>query len=218
MSQVLLKYSNTITCLNDNVSSLNIIDIKNKIYNDHGIPVDEQRLIVNGKEIFNIVPTEESFLLINILLRLNGGKGGFGSNLKKGGSGKQKKTTNFTACRDLQGRRLRHVQAEQQIREFLTKKEDGTEEEKPVSDSEFIKRGLNYVKNVNKKQIREKEQNLYHQEIKEATSAVDNALSDILDIDSEEKSVLKKRKRSSKEDDSNSPPKKKKKKKNFIFF
>ena len=35
------------------------------------------------------------------MLRLRGGKGGFGSLLR--GAGKQKLTDNFDACRDLQG-------------------------------------------------------------------------------------------------------------------
>ena len=41
---------------------------------------------------------------------LLGGKGGFGAQLKAlGKQGAAKKTTNFGACRDLNGRRLRHV-------------------------------------------------------------------------------------------------------------
>ena len=41
---------------------------------------------------------------------LRGGKGGFGAQLKAlGKQGAAKKTTNFGACRDLNGRRLRHV-------------------------------------------------------------------------------------------------------------
>ncbi|KAI9090984.1 Sde2 N-terminal domain-containing protein [Phlyctochytrium arcticum] len=46
----------------------------------------------------------------NLLLRLPGGKGGFGSMLRaQGGKMASQKTTNFEACRDLQGRRLKTV-------------------------------------------------------------------------------------------------------------
>ncbi|KYQ93033.1 hypothetical protein DLAC_05642 [Tieghemostelium lacteum] len=53
-----------------------------------------------------------------------GGKGGFGSllrsNAKKVG---QKETTNFDACRDLDGRRLRHVNNEKRLKEWKENEE-----------------------------------------------------------------------------------------------
>ena len=46
-----------------------------------------------------------------IQIRLNGGKGGFGSNLKaQGGRMANKKTTNFDSCRNLAGRRLKTIE------------------------------------------------------------------------------------------------------------
>lgn len=59
---------------------------------------------------------------------LNGGKGGFGS-LLKGQPAVKKQTKNFDACRDISGRRLRHVNQEKQILEWQQKKE---EEEKII--------------------------------------------------------------------------------------
>lgn len=60
-------------------------------------------------------------LVLRLLPRhvLLGGKGGFGS-LLRGATTKvgAKKTTNFSACRDLAGRRMRHVEAEQKIAEW----------------------------------------------------------------------------------------------------
>ena len=50
---------------------------------------------------------------LHLVLRLVGGKGGFGALLRSGARGS--KTENFDACRDLNGRRLRHVNADKQL-------------------------------------------------------------------------------------------------------
>ena len=60
------------------------------------------------------LPQEASYNHIDVRVRvsggLRGGKGGFGAQLKAlGKAGAAKKTRNFGACRDLNGRRLRHV-------------------------------------------------------------------------------------------------------------
>lgn len=59
------------------------------------------------------------------MLRLLGGKGGFGS-LLRGAATKagQKKTNNFDACRDMSGRRLRHVNAEKKLEEWKSEEEE----------------------------------------------------------------------------------------------
>lgn len=57
------------------------------------------------------------FVQLFIRRALPGGKGGFGANLK--GSSATKATTNFDACRDLHGRRLKHVRDEAALREYL---------------------------------------------------------------------------------------------------
>ncbi|XP_073311391.1 uncharacterized protein [Primulina huaijiensis] len=58
-------------------------------------------------------------MVVHLSLRLRGGKGGFGS-LLRGAATKagQKKTNNFDACRDMSGRRLRHVNAEKKLEEW----------------------------------------------------------------------------------------------------
>lgn len=60
---------------------------------------------------------DTAFIDVCIRRALPGGKGGFGAMLK--GSSASTKTTNFDACRDLQGRRLRDVRDEAIMREFL---------------------------------------------------------------------------------------------------
>jgi hypothetical protein len=76
------------------------------------IPISEQRVtkfggaLINSKETFCSKSTE----LFRVSLRLLGGKGGFGANLKSLGGRLSKKTSSNTdACRDLSGRRLRTV-------------------------------------------------------------------------------------------------------------
>jgi hypothetical protein len=59
------------------------------------------------------------FISVNVISSIRGGKGGFGTLLK--GQSKQagaKRTTDFGACRDLQGRRLRHVNDEIKLRKW----------------------------------------------------------------------------------------------------
>eukprot|EP00438_Fugacium_kawagutii_P026253 Skav233568 [mRNA] locus=scaffold563:723471:724061:- [translate_table: standard] len=84
---------------------------------------------------------------VRVVFRLLGGKGGFGSLLRsqKGG----KKTTNFDAMRDLNGRRVRHVKAVERIKEWLEKKKredelvnlltgEGPELPKPTSEADTV--------------------------------------------------------------------------------
>lgn len=56
-------------------------------------------------------------------LRLPGGKGGFGSMLRAIGA-QIEKTTNREACRDLSGRRLRDINEEKRLKDFISKKAD----------------------------------------------------------------------------------------------
>nr|GMC80447.1 protein SDE2 homolog [Ipomoea batatas] len=64
-------------------------------------------------------------VVVNLLLRLRGGKGGFGSLLRAAATkAGQKKTNNFDACRDMSGRRLRHVNAEKRLEEWKAEAEE----------------------------------------------------------------------------------------------
>ncbi|KAL1536001.1 replication stress response regulator SDE2 [Salvia divinorum] len=87
-------------------------------------------------------------VVVNLLLRLRGGKGGFGS-LLRGAATKagQKKTNNFDACRDMSGRRLRHVNAEKKLEEWRA----GAEERKleKMAD-EFLKKKAKEIKKSGK--------------------------------------------------------------------
>jgi len=62
-------------------------------------------------------------------LRVYGGKGGFGSMLRALGA-RIEKTTNHEACRDLSGRRMRDVNNEKNIAEWMNKQETQEAEQK----------------------------------------------------------------------------------------
>eukprot|EP00966_Prymnesium_polylepis_P265922 6142701-Prymnesium_polylepis.1 len=77
-----------------------------------GIPADLLRLTCAGRDLTDAtLLAEAGDAPIRVLLRLLGGKGGFGAMLRTAGA-RGVKTTNFDACRDLNGRRLRHVNSE----------------------------------------------------------------------------------------------------------
>ena len=97
------------------------------LYSDLNLNKNNTYLISSGKILkdnFSLIDYDNK--LIEVRLRLKGGKGGFGSSLRLQQATK-KQTKNFDACRDLQGRRLRKVNQERQLNEWRMKK---VEEEK----------------------------------------------------------------------------------------
>ena len=73
-----------------------------------GLPVKNNELVKENDSYY-------------VHLRLKGGKGGFGSMLRAIGS-QIEKTTNNEACRDLSGRRMRDVNNEKKMMEWVKKK------------------------------------------------------------------------------------------------
>lgn len=87
----------------------------------YGIPICEQLLTANGSVLSGSQTLAGCGLqpdsTVHLLLRLCGGKGGFGALLR--GQGRDGKITdNFDAMRDLSGRRIRHVEAEKKLQEW----------------------------------------------------------------------------------------------------
>ncbi|OIW17221.1 hypothetical protein TanjilG_02510 [Lupinus angustifolius] len=123
--------------------------IKHRLFHLTGIPPHHQRLLTGTRHFSDAETTtttlscshnSNTFPTVHLLLRLNGGKGGFGS-LLRGAATKagQKKTNNFDACRDMSGRRLRHVNAEKRLQEWRE-----TEEERKLEKvaEEFLKKQM----------------------------------------------------------------------------
>ncbi|RCI03995.1 hypothetical protein CU098_002627, partial [Rhizopus stolonifer] len=92
--------------------------LKEKIFQLTSIPVDQQVLrTVSGYDLQQF-PSGDVHLSLSA--RLLGGKGGFGSMLRaQGGRMNAQKTTNFEACRDLQGRRIRTVNESKKLQQEL---------------------------------------------------------------------------------------------------
>ncbi|XP_051550130.1 replication stress response regulator SDE2-like [Myxocyprinus asiaticus] len=93
----------------------------------------------NGR-IFHSNDLLQTGVLYRVEPRLYGGKGGFGSMLRALGA-QIEKTTNREACRDLSGRRLRDVNHEKEMAEWLKKQAD-REAEKEQRRLERIQRKL----------------------------------------------------------------------------
>lgn len=113
-----------------NRSSANILELKYSLQSILGLDIEYQRITTeagrcvndldfifqsNCNDMNNVHPP-----IFNLLLRLPGGKGGFGAALRaQGGKMNSKKTTNFEACRDLSGRRLGVVNGAKKLADFI---------------------------------------------------------------------------------------------------
>ncbi|XP_014777005.1 splicing regulator SDE2 [Octopus bimaculoides] len=82
-------------------------------------PVDDCYLTCQG-HILNDDDVIKAGCHYQLLPRLVGGKGGFGSMLRAIGA-QIEKTTNREACRDLSGRRMRDINNEKQLKEWMAK-------------------------------------------------------------------------------------------------
>ena len=95
------------------------------------MPPASLRLVQCGKDLSTTAGLHfERTVHVELRGSLKGGKGGFGS-LLRSVKPKAQQDDNFEACRDLSGRRLRHINNERRIAEFHQRQE---EEEKYVQE------------------------------------------------------------------------------------
>ena len=88
------------------------------------VPEEFLRLTHNARELRGDGDEAlDASVPVRARLRLEGGKGGFGAMLRQSGKANVK-TTNFDACRDLNGRRLRHVNNEAAITKWEAEAEE----------------------------------------------------------------------------------------------
>mmetsp|Transcript_22894 Transcript_22894/g.33454 ORF Transcript_22894/g.33454 Transcript_22894/m.33454 type:complete len:618 (+) Transcript_22894:43-1896(+) len=102
--------------------------IRHAVSSLENIPSECFYLHCNGRLLKDNDIISGSDVIVRGSLRVSGGKGGFGAMLKsmakRSGA---KKTTDFGACRDLSGRRLRHVNDEILLKKWQEAKEQNKE-------------------------------------------------------------------------------------------
>jgi len=149
-------------------ASASLLDLQAHIERSYGIPASLQRLVCDGKPLHADANVEEessdealsarisslclhshdSFTHVTLLLPLLGGKGGFGSLLRATTARVGvKRTSDFSAMRDLHGRRMRHVEQDRELQRWEDDVAGKSEEEKKRLRAEMrtkmarIKRG-----------------------------------------------------------------------------
>lgn len=161
----------TRTFLIPSESSVN--ELKQQIKECEYLPVCEQVLVANGRLLQDGSSLASSGITrdstVHLLLRLCGGKGGFGALLR--GQGRDGKITeNYDACRDLSGRRLRHVDAEKKLKQWRAE----------AKERELEKTALKHIKDMAKESKRQKEHEVnveqVRQEQRKAAEAVQDAI------------------------------------------
>ncbi|KAK1290583.1 hypothetical protein QJS10_CPB18g00962 [Acorus calamus] len=130
-------------------------------------------------------PPTLHLLLLLLYLRLPGGKGGFGS-LLRGVATKvgQKKTNNFDACRDMSGRRLRHLNAEKRLKEWRAEAEEQKLER--IAEA-FLKKKAKEVQKGAAKGPMEKHVEKYREESERCAGEVEEAVRESFRLYEEQK-------------------------------
>merc|ERR1719412_1833801 len=95
----------------------NVSQCRTQIQDARGIPSDILIFYYNGRRASEN-QSLDSNATVDVALSILGGKGGFGSMLRALGA-QIEKTTNNEACRDLSGRRLRDINEETRLKNYV---------------------------------------------------------------------------------------------------
>ncbi|XP_076050787.1 splicing regulator SDE2 isoform X2 [Oratosquilla oratoria] len=124
----------------------------------------EDVVLQHGGRVLRTLERLPPNVVITATLRLPGGKGGFGSMLRAIGA-QIEKTTNREACRDLSGRRLRDINEEKRLKDYIAKKSEKERElmERRKKKFEALKETPRHIFQDSSyyKQREEREQKLY---------------------------------------------------------
>lgn len=113
----LTKYPYPILDINDMNTKTTLIEFCLNIFGISSLQINNLQTTICGFPIDKL-----DICIVHINGRLLGGKGGFGSQLRaQGGRMSKKKSTNIDSCRNLQGRRIRDVNQETKLIEFMAK-------------------------------------------------------------------------------------------------
>jgi hypothetical protein len=111
-------------------------------------------------------------LRVHVTCGLRGGKGGFGTQLRASAR-RGTQTTNFDACRDLSGRRLRAVNGEKKIAAWEAAKAD---REAEVKAEKYLKSQAGGSGAAKLRELEEKEREAYHAESAKVSESVNDAV------------------------------------------
>ncbi|KAL5236237.1 hypothetical protein ACI65C_003647 [Semiaphis heraclei] len=145
-------------------SEMSLPSIKQFASSQTGMSQKDFYLLFNGK-ILNENVIQNG--IVHIVPRIMGGKGGFGSMLRAIGA-QIEKTTNREACRDLSGRRLRDINEEKRVKDFLAKGGPNTED-----PEERKKRKLQRLCQAPKTEFKDEH---YEKHMSEMTESVSDAI------------------------------------------
>ncbi|XP_030275318.1 splicing regulator SDE2 isoform X2 [Sparus aurata] len=119
-------------------------DLLSRFTQTQGVSSSEDFYVIRNGRLSGVDDLLQQGAVYHLQPRLCGGKGGFGSMLRALGA-QIEKTTNREACRDLSGRRLRDVNHEKEMAEWL-KKQSEREAEKEQRRLERLQRKLSEPK------------------------------------------------------------------------
>lgn len=168
-------------CLQISTPHLAVSDLKGRLFDLLKIPPQLQRLVSGTRQIADdallAAARDGLYPQVHLLLRLRAGKGGFGS-LLRGAATKagQKKTSNFDACRDMSGRRLRHVNAEKKLEDW--KAEAHERQLEKIAEDYLKKQAKNMKKSDPRSDGGAREVEIYRTEASRAMEAVESAVKD----------------------------------------
>lgn len=153
----------------------NFEDCQSHFTNLTGIPCDCVQFYYNGKKLDDPQYHLGSNGTVDIVLGLDGGKGGFGSMLRALGA-QIEKTTNREACRDLSGRRLRDINEEDRLKKYVSKKADREKEKQEAKEAKLKKLRKLVTKGETKHEFKDKK---YDQAREAATDRVHEAINQV---------------------------------------
>ena len=100
--------------------------------------------------------------VVNVVLRLRAGKGGFGNALRASGKNASQKTVNFDACKNLNGERIRHQRQLDALKKWAAGDDDADDSSLVakggmLSQSELRKRKTRHASMLNEQQWEQSE-------------------------------------------------------------
>ncbi|ETO67154.1 hypothetical protein F444_15865 [Phytophthora nicotianae P1976] len=139
--QFLVHFNRTL-CVSLSSKAATFSSIASFVQQREGVPSSLLDLYVNGRKLdaSSHVPSFPTIIRARLHGGLRGGKGGFGAMLRSmGKTSGAKTTTDFGACRDLHGRRLRHVNQEVAMHKWRQDAETRAKREKEgIEDREIL--------------------------------------------------------------------------------